>query len=207
MLRGNNMIHPSTKLVHISDEVGYGVVATDFIPLGTITYVKDDMEIVLKEDHHLHFDDRYKDLIEKYSYTDADGSKVLSWDIAKYVNHSCECNTLSTGYGFEIAIKDIHPGEQITDDYGMFHIESEMDCLCGADVCRQVIGRNEFLANSGKWDNLVRQALGCFETVSQPLINFIDEEILKDLRKYLMNDKHYQSVTNLQLNQVQDVAV
>lgn len=201
------MIHPSTKLVHINDEVGYGVVATDFIPLGTITYVKDDMEIVLEENHHLHFDNRYKDLIEKYSYTDGDGSKVLSWDIAKYVNHSCEFNTLSTGYGFEIAIRDIQPGEQITDDYGMFHIESEMVCLCGADSCRQVIGRNEFLANSGEWDNFVRQALSYFETVSQPLLDFIDKEILMDLKRYLINNKHYQSVTSLQLTNLQDVAV
>jgi len=201
------MIHPSTRLVHINDEVGYGVVATDFIPLGTITYVKDDMEIVLEENHHLHLDKRYKNLIEKYSYTDADGSKVLSWDIAKYVNHSCEFNTLSTGYGFEIAIRDIQPGEQITDDYGMFHIESEMVCLCGADACRQVIGRNEFLANSGVWDNFVRQALSYFEIVSQPLLDYIDKEILMDLKRYLINSKDYQSVANLQLTNLQDVAV
>ena len=201
------MIHPSTKLVHINDEVGYGVVATDFIPVGTITYVKDDMEIVLEESHRLHLDDRYKDVIEKYSYTEADGSKVLSWDIAKYVNHSCNCNTLSTGYGFEIAIRDIHPGEQVTDDYGMFHIESEMVCLCGADSCRQIIGRNEFLENSVDWDNLARKALSCFEKVSQPLIDFLGKEILMDLKRYLINNNHYRSVTNLQLNNLQDVAV
>lgn len=40
----NNMIHPHTELKHINNEVGYGVVATKFIPAGTITWVLDKLD-------------------------------------------------------------------------------------------------------------------------------------------------------------------
>lgn len=204
---GEKMIHPSTRLVHINDEVGYGVVATEFIPMGTITYVKDDMEVVLDANHYLHSDARYSPMIEKFSYTEADGTKVLSWDIAKYINHSCDYNTLSTGYGFEIAIRDIQPGEQITDDYGMFNIEAEMACLCAADNCRQVIGRNEFIVNAAEWDNQVKHALWNFGAVAQPLIGYLDMATRSELKQYFMSEHDYQSVFNLQLNPVHDIAV
>lgn len=38
------MIHPKTELPYISKEVGYGVVATEFIPAGTITWIQDKLD-------------------------------------------------------------------------------------------------------------------------------------------------------------------
>ncbi|HAV55880.1 MAG TPA: SET domain-containing protein-lysine N-methyltransferase, partial [Aequorivita sp.] len=38
------MIHPKTELKFISDQIGYGVVATEFIPAGTITWALDDLD-------------------------------------------------------------------------------------------------------------------------------------------------------------------
>ncbi|NNE36124.1 MAG: SET domain-containing protein-lysine N-methyltransferase, partial [Rhodothermales bacterium] len=38
------MLHPDTELRFISDDVGYGVVATQPIPKGTITWVHDDLD-------------------------------------------------------------------------------------------------------------------------------------------------------------------
>ncbi len=38
------MIHPHTEIKFINKEVGYGVVATDFIPKGTITWVLDKLD-------------------------------------------------------------------------------------------------------------------------------------------------------------------
>jgi hypothetical protein len=38
------MIHPNTELRFISPEVGYGVVAREFIPKGTITWVLDELD-------------------------------------------------------------------------------------------------------------------------------------------------------------------
>ena len=42
------MIHPKTELKFINEVVGYGVVATSFIPAGTITWVLDKFDRVLK---------------------------------------------------------------------------------------------------------------------------------------------------------------
>ena len=38
------MIHPNTELKYISSEVGYGVVATEFIPAGTVTWILDKLD-------------------------------------------------------------------------------------------------------------------------------------------------------------------
>ena len=38
------MIHPKTELQFINKEIGYGVVATEFIPAGTITWVLDKLD-------------------------------------------------------------------------------------------------------------------------------------------------------------------
>lgn len=34
------------------------------------------------------------------------------------VNHSCEAPCLGSGYEFEIAVRALLPGEELTDDYG-----------------------------------------------------------------------------------------
>jgi hypothetical protein len=41
------MLHPDTRLQFIDEDIGYGIFATNFIPAGTITYVKDALEIEL----------------------------------------------------------------------------------------------------------------------------------------------------------------
>ena len=107
------MIHPNTELRHIDDIVGYGVFASKDIPEGTIVYVKDSLELVISPTDYLMHSKEVKDVIDKYSYLDQNGDRIVSWDFAKYVNHCCNCNTISTGYGFEIAIRDTKRGEQI----------------------------------------------------------------------------------------------
>jgi len=46
-----------------------------------------------------------------------DGNYVLARDRARFVNHSCRPNSVPTADGFEIAIVDIAPGDQIINDY------------------------------------------------------------------------------------------
>ena len=83
------MIHPSTRLVYIDDHIGYGIVASELIPRGTITYVKDELEICLSPRQFETLSAVLQSQAEKYSYMDARGTHIMSWDIAKYVNHSC----------------------------------------------------------------------------------------------------------------------
>ncbi|MEQ8926171.1 MAG: SET domain-containing protein [Fulvivirga sp.] len=112
------MIHPKTELRFINDEIGYGVVATDFIPKGTITWVLDKFDREFTPDQMQSFEDTYKDILEVYSYRNGNGNYILCWDNGRFVNHSFNSNCFTTPYDFEIAIRDIQPGEQLTDDCG-----------------------------------------------------------------------------------------
>jgi hypothetical protein len=117
------MIHPDTQLKWINVHTGWGVFATAFIPRGTIVYVQDALDIVITVDSPLLTDPRYRQWVDKYSVIEPNGNRVMCWDIAKYVNHCCHYNTLSTGYGFEIAVRDIYTDEELTDDYGLFNLQ------------------------------------------------------------------------------------
>lgn len=191
------MIHPDTELRWVNATVGYGVFATNFIPEGTIVYVKDQLEVCITPDNYLILDKNYKDIIDKYSFIDEKGNRIISWDIAKYVNHCCNCNTMSTGYGFEIAIKDIYPGEQITDEYGLFNVEYEMDLSCGYENCRKRIRITDFDTYYKEWDKKLKKVILKSENLTQPLLKFLDAENRKDLQTYMNTGRQYKSVTHL----------
>lgn len=191
------MIHPDSELRRVNPEVGYGVFATKFIPKGTIVYIKDQLELVFSTTDPRLSDPVYKDLIEKYSYTEPNGQLILSWDIAKYVNHCCNCNIISTGYGFEIALRDIHPGEEITDEYGLFNPDFEMDLHCEKEGCRKKLSPQDIDHHYKEWDTKIISALGEFKKVSQPLLKYMDTETRKRLTEFLDTGKNYISVMTL----------
>ena len=116
------MIHPHTELKYISPEMGHGVVATQFIPAGTITWTQDQLDRVFTLEEFNHLDKLYQNIFDVYSFKNNKGNLVLCWDNGRYVNHSFNSNCLSTAYDFEIAIRDIKAGEQLTDDYGYLNI-------------------------------------------------------------------------------------
>src|SRR5688572_7224862 len=123
------MIHPDTELRVINDVVGYGVVATKFIPKGTITWALDKLDRIFTPNQFKDLDAVYQQVLEKYTYRNQDGNYVLCWDNARFVNHSFNSNCLTTAYEFEIAIRDIHPGEELTDDYGYLNIDEPFEAL------------------------------------------------------------------------------
>ena len=184
------MIHPKTELKVINDTVGYGVFATEFIPEGTIVYVKDSLELVVSPTDYLIHTEEMKDVIEKYSYMDEQGNRIVSWDFAKYVNHCCNCNTISTGYGFEIAIRDIQKGEQITDEYGIFNLDKEMTLECGESNCRKKIGPNDFDTYYQDWDTKIKHSI----TKLFELLPLIEPSVKADLDVFFTNPEAYKSV-------------
>lgn len=196
------MIHPATELKHISAEIGYGVFATTFIPKGTIVYVKDYLEVVIALNNPLLLDANYQKTINHYSYIDENGNRIISWDIAKYVNHCCNFNTISTGYGFEIAIRDIKKGEEITDEYGLFNVEEEMDLKCNFGGCRKKLAFNDIDNHYQEWDKLVQAAIQMVKHVDQPLFVYIESEIKDSLLKYLKTGLNYKSVLSLKYNEI-----
>ena len=77
-----------------------------------------------------------RNLTFKYSYLNGRSERILCWDHGRFVNHSCAATCLSPGFDFEIALRDIARGEEITDDYGTLNVEEGFACLCGAPNCR-----------------------------------------------------------------------
>lgn len=191
------MLHPHTRLQYINDDIGYGIFATEMIPAGTISYVKDELEICLAPDHAIHAIPAYADIINKYAYREPGGELVIGWDLSKYVNHSCNANTLSTGYGFEIAVRDIQPGDQLTDDYGLLNIDYAMACSCGHSACRRQVLPNDAEHHWIAWDQNVTSALASLLSVPQPLMELLDTNTHHALMLYLNTGKNYPSVKNL----------
>lgn len=188
------MIHPNTELRFLNEEIGYGVFATRHIPEGTIVYVKDSLELVVSPTDYLMHNREMQEVIEKYSYIDEQGNRVVSWDFAKYVNHCCNCNTISTGYGFEMAIRDIAIGEQITDEYGIFNLEREMTLVCGQEGCRKIIRPDDFETHYMQWDTKIRQSIHKLFEVEQPLMPFLDASTRGELDDLYLNPSSYKSV-------------
>ena len=161
------MIHPKTRLQYINDTIGYGVFATADIPEGTIVYVKDGLELVITPEAYAKHAPPMREVVDKYSYIDEHGDRIVSWDFAKYVNHCCNCNTISTGYGFEMAIRPIQAGEQITDEYGIFNLDEEMVLSCEQPGCRKRIGPGDFDRHYPEWDGKIKQSIDRLFTVEQ----------------------------------------
>lgn len=55
-----------------------------------------------------------------------------------YVNHSCKPNT-KEGKGFDIAIRNIKKGEEITSNYGKSYFGETIECECGSKSCKKKI--------------------------------------------------------------------
>lgn len=191
------MIHPDTYLKFIDDNIGYGVFASKAISKGTIVYVKDSFDIEVLPEQYLGLNEADKAILDKYSYTDENGAAILSWDHAKYVNHRCDCNTISTGYGFEIAIRDIAQDEEITDDYGLFNIDYEMEVSCACHDCRQVLRNDDIDRHYATWDRHVREALRHVTEVEQPLWRLLEHDTHHQLMSYLNGHAKYKSVMAL----------
>jgi uncharacterized protein len=191
------MIHPHIRIEHVNDKMGYGVFATQFIPKGTIVYAKDCLEIEIKEKDFKKYEPALKEQIEKYSYTDERGIRVISWDLGKYVNHCCDSNTLSTSYGFDIAVRDINEGDEMTCDYAMLNVLDEMTLLCDRPGCRGTLRPSDFESCYSKWDEKIKPALINFFSVKQPLISFVGQEKINEVSAFLESTKKYKSVSAL----------
>jgi uncharacterized protein len=163
------VLHPSTELRTIDPTIGVGVFATKDIPAGTITWARDPLDQVYTPRQLVRLEGPIQEFLLKYSFVDGHGSSILCWDLAKYMNHSCEANCLSTAFEFEVAVRDIAAGEQLTDDYGSFNIEAPLDCCCGSPGCRGQIRGDDAERLVPTWDEQIRAVFGQVIEVAQPL--------------------------------------
>lgn len=163
------MIHPDTEVRFISDEIGYGVVATKFIPKGTITWVADKLDRRFTQQEFDQLEPVYKDILEKYTFRDKNGDLILCWDNSRFVNHSFNSNCLSTAYNFEIAVRDIQPGEQLTDDYGYLNVTEPFDCLPEEGSERTRVYPDDLLNFHHLWDSQLLEVIPLLTEIAQPL--------------------------------------
>jgi hypothetical protein len=101
---------------------------------------------------------------------------VLCWDLARFINHSCDASCRSAGYDFELAVRDIHPGDELTDDYGSLNLEDDFPCSCRTPQCRSIIRPGDLLRYADAWDRDVADPFRLIPRVAQPLWPFCDEQ-------------------------------
>ncbi len=193
------MIHPQTSLQFINPLVGSGVVATETIPDGTIVWVQDSLDQVIRNPKHAKLPDPVKRALDIYAYRNARGHHVLCWDKAKYVNHSCEANCLSPGLNLEIALRDIQPGEQLTDDYASLNLDEGFECHCQTPGCRSHVRPEDASTMAPIWDRQILQAFVLIRTVDQPLWSLLSERDRATIERCMVHVKKIPSIRRLLL--------
>ncbi|MBB3112163.1 hypothetical protein FHS18_004241 [Paenibacillus phyllosphaerae] len=194
------MMHPHTELRYIDDKMGYGVFATKFIPKGTLTWALDDLDQVLSPDTvHALEDDRKKPVL-KYSYRNQLGEYILCWDIGRYVNHSFHANCMGTAFEVEIAVRDIYPGEQLTDDYGTLNVDEPFECFPEDGTDRVWVMPGDLLKYADQWDAQALDAFRHYNEVEQPLAHLIRPEFREKVAVAANEHRLLDSIRSLYYN-------
>lgn len=189
------MIHPKTELKFISEEVGYGVVATDFIPAGTITWVLDKFDREFTPAEVKNLEPIYQNILDTYTYRNNKGNYVLCWDIGRFVNHSFNSNCLTTAYDFEIAIRDIQPGEQLTDDYGYLNISEPFKAI-DEGTKRKTVYPDDLVKYYKVWDKKIEKVFGKITEHEQPLKALINDTLWLKIENIVKGKQPIDSILN-----------
>jgi hypothetical protein len=176
------MMHPHSELRYINDQIGFGVFATQYLPMGTITWAPDDLDQLLDSSFVQSLDPIRSQLVKKYSYRNREGIYILCWDIGRYVNHSFHANCLTTAYDLDIAIRDIQPGEQLTNDYGLLNLDEPFHCFPEEGTERTQAKKDDILHYYEEWDKLTLKAFTYFDHIEQPLKHLIPTDYIRRIR-------------------------
>ncbi|MGE7272995.1 SET domain-containing protein [Brevibacillus panacihumi] len=191
------MMHPDTELRYINDVIGYGVFATRFIPKGTIVWALDDLDQVLNPSFVERLDPLRKQDVLKYSFKNQHGQYILCWDKARYVNHSFHATCVGTMYDLELAARDIHPGEELTDDYGTLNLDEPFACMPEEGTTRSWVMPDDLLHYHQQWDDSAKEAFRHFDRVEQPLKHLIRPEHRGKIRAIVEQRAELDSIRHL----------
>ncbi len=170
------MLHPHTELRFVSAQIGYGVFATKRIPRGTMLWVMDQLDRIITREEAKKITGPNWANLDKYTYNDRNGDYVFCWDLTRYVNHSFEPNTMLTALNFEVALRDIEVGEEITNDYGTLNCPESFLCANGPYKGRSTVEPDDLLTYHKEWDELIAQAMKTYFDVPQPLADFLTQD-------------------------------
>ncbi|MDR0477305.1 MAG: SET domain-containing protein [Desulfobulbaceae bacterium] len=189
------MIHPDTEVRFISDEKGRGLVATAFIPKGAITWILDPLDREIRPAELAAYDGKYREILLTYSFRNSAGNYIFCWDNGRHINHSCDNNCCLTPYQLELAVRDILPGEELTDDYGYLNIIAPFTPAPEA-AGRAVIYPDDLRRYWQKWDRQLAGAWPLVERAAQPLRPFISDETWRILMAISHGQKAADSILN-----------
>lgn len=175
------MMHPHTELRYINESIGVGVFATRFIPKGTITWALDDMDQLLSEQEVAALDEARREQVLKYSFRNQNGTYILCWDIGRFINHSFRANCVGTAYDIQLAARDIHPGEELRDDYGILNMDEPFDCFPEEGSARMRVLPDDLLTCYEQWDAEATEAFRSFAQVEQPLAHLIQPQFAEKI--------------------------
>jgi uncharacterized protein len=170
------MIHPSTEVRFIDENIGLGVFATSFIPKGTIVWVQDPLDHVLSPDEIKKLPEPLMRIVMKYTFRNPQGQYVLCWDSTRFVNHSFAPNVMITPYDFDIAIQDIPVGSELRGDYGCLNIIESFEPDPEPGCARKVVQPDDLLHHHKAWDVILGKAFPALKTVDQPLRSLFNSD-------------------------------
>ena len=158
---------------------GKGLFAKEFIPKGTITWFKCSNCKVYTKSDILKLKKKDKEFVYWHAFRIKSGEYILPCDEASYTNHSCNANILDSGRGFDIVIRDIKKGEEVTYDYRAFY-DIDMKCFCNEDNCCKKVKSIHPIPRELKkyWERKIVPSLKSIKDVDQPL-----NKLLSDLKK------------------------
>lgn len=188
------MLHPKTEMKFVSEDIGYGIFATELIPCGTLTWVKDELDRIITAENAQKVSRPIYHSLMKYTYRDRNGDYVFCWDLTRYINHSHRPNCILTSLGFEIAVRDIQQGEELTNDYGTLNIEEPFQCAYGPEDERIWVTPDDLITYHKKWDSEILQAIGKFKDRNQPLVSYLSPSVEIRLNRILKGEESMPSI-------------
>src|SRR5690606_14482924 len=135
--------------------------------------------------------------VYKYEHLEADGIYVLHLDHAKYMKHSFNPNWVPTTYNFQMAAKDILPGEELTCDYGTLGDDEEFEGIAEEGTSRTKVTANDYLTYYKEWDKIARETFKYFNAVEQPLKYLIDKEYVEKVNAVANGEASLDSILTL----------
>ncbi len=177
-------------------EVGYGVVATKLIPAGTITWALDKLDREFTPAKFKKMPPLYRNILDTYCYRNKKGNYVLCWDNGRFVNHSFKSSCISTAYDFEIAVRDIHPGEELTDDYGYLNVTEPFKAK-DEGTRRKTVYPNDLEKHYEMWDKQLLQNFPKIPQVEQPLRELLSPTLWEKVTQIAQGKRQMDSILNL----------
>jgi hypothetical protein len=102
-----------------------------------------------------------------------------------------------TPLGFELAIRDISAGEELTNDYGTLNIIEAFTCASGPTSQRDMVKPDDLSRFHQEWDKLLTEAFRDHGKVLQPLEKLLSEQQREEISLIKRGEKTFPSLLEM----------